>query len=388
MRLLFLTETYPPAIGGVARSAERLSHTLTRLGHQVQVVTFVRDAPSGLVQTRSDDNDNGPLVHQVGSAKNLDFTLQQGLNFLDWLQSRHQFQLVWGHYATTAGFLASWFGRQHQLPVVLAVRGNDFDRQLFPPGDFARLQWMLQSCQTIVTVSQDLARKVELLVHRQAVVLPNAVDTEVFQPGPRPAELVQTYGFLPHELVLAFSGELRAKKGLDFLMATFREVRELQPARLIIIGEVRPQDRGAFERALHAQPGLSEAVTVTGHLANPLDVAQHLRLANVFVLPAVWEGMPNALLEAMAVGVPVVASDAGAIPEVVQDGVTGLLVPRTHLHLMAQRIEELLGQETHRMPAAARAYVEQHHSLAAEEKHVAALLAQYEAPGMSDLNVS
>lgn len=80
--------------------------------------------------------------------------------------------------------------------------------------------------------------------------------------------------------------------------------------------------------------------------------------------------------------------DRQLFPQVVQDGITGLLVPKTHLHLMAQRIEELSAQTPQRIPAAARAYVEQHHSLAAEEQRLGVLLAQYETPKTSDLDSS
>src|SRR5205823_6026447 len=119
----------------------------------------------------------------------LDFTLQQALNFIEWLHGRQRFSVIWGHYLHLAGFLATWVGRRCAIPSVLAVRGNDLDRLLFPPGDFARLEWCLRSCDRIVTVTADLAAKVRAVVDRRAVVIPNAVDTTLFHPGPKPADL-------------------------------------------------------------------------------------------------------------------------------------------------------------------------------------------------------
>ena len=72
-------------------------------------------------------------------------------------------------------------------------------------------------------------------------------------------------------------------------------------------------------------------------------MARHLRLCDVVLLPSVWDGMPNALLEAMACGRPVIASDAGGIAEVVEHGVSGLLVPRASLHRLGEAVLELLG---------------------------------------------
>src|SRR5262249_49363519 len=148
------------------------------------------------------------------------------------------------------------------------------------------------------------------------------------------------------------------------------------PARLLVIGEVRAGDRGEFER-VRVGMGLEDGVTITGHLDDPADVARHLRLCDLFLLPSLWEGMPNGLLEAMACRVPVLASDAGGIPEIVQDGADGMLVPRTHLHQLGRRIGEWLAlpqEERRRMGAAARATVEGRHSLAAEREALARLI--------------
>jgi len=121
----------------------------------------------------------------------------------------------------------------------------------------------------------------------------------------------------------------------------------------------------------------AEGIICTGHLEDPADVARHLRLVDLLLLPSVWEGMPNSLLEAMACGVGVIASDAGAIPEVVQHGVNGMLLPKTHLHLLADRVEEWLAMPGHRkqsITAAAREHVCTQHTRAREEQMLKDLL--------------
>jgi glycosyltransferase involved in cell wall biosynthesis len=155
------------------------------------------------------------------------------------------------------------------------------------------------------------------------------------------------------------------------------DVRRHTPARLLVIGAVRGGDEGEYER-LRVGLQLDGCVTVTGHLADPPAVARHLRLCDVFILPSLWEGMPNSLLEAMATGLPVVASDAGGIPEVVSDGVNGLLVPRTHLHQLGRRVLDCLDMPAaswRAMAEAARRTAVERHSLAAERAALAALLA-------------
>lgn len=386
MKILFVAEHFPPEIGGVASSAARIAAAISRLGHTVDIFTLARDLPAGA----ADSSLLAPSValHRFGMARNLDFTLQQSLTFLEWLHEQRRLDAIWGHYVAHAGFLATWFGARQRIPVVLAARGNDIDRELFPPGDFGRLEWCLRKCQLIVAVSRDLASKIETLVDRRAVVLPNSVDSERFQPGPRDAALRARLGIDASDAVLGFSGELRAKKGLPFLLQTFRETLQRQPTRLLLIGEVRNQDRGEYER-LTADPAINERIILTGHLEEPGLVAEHMRLADVMLFPSLWEGMPNSLLEAMACGVPVIASDAGAIPEVLSDRVTGLVLPRTHLHQMAQRVDELFsmpGDTRLKMIDAARAVVLREYSPANESLRLKSILESLPASGRSSLD--
>lgn len=375
MRLLFIAEKYAPDLGGVSASATRISRQLAELGHEVEVFCFTGRLHAG--QVTVEESMPGLRIHRMGEARNLDFSLQLALTYLDWLHGQRPATAVWGHYLSTAGFLGAWFARRQGLKSILSVRGNDFDRQLFPPGDLARLQWCLSAGDCITVVSRELAGHVRALCGRTAIVLPNAVDGEVFSPGPRSAELSLKYGVKPAEIVLGFVGELRAKKGLQFLLATLQSMLALQETRLLVIGELRSADQGVWARALASDERLAGAISITGHLSAPGEVAAHLRLVDVFLLPSLWDGMPNSVLEAMATGVPIVASDAGGIPELLDDGVTGLLVPRTHLHQMPERVQELLALPANAraaLTAAARRVAVEHFSLARERERLAEVL--------------
>ena len=357
--LLFITESFPPAIGGVAISARRIAGRLAEAGHVVDVFALSRELPSGSAET--EQLGENLKVHRVGRAKSDDFSLQQAMNFLDWLHGRQAFEIVWGHYATQPGFLATWFAELNGLKSIVAVRGNDLDRQVFPPGDLSRLLWCMERATKVVAVSEDLARKVKAISSRDAFVLRNVVDAELFAPGPRPTELTDRYGISDEQIVVLFSGELRAKKGTPFLLRAFGEIHQSRPAKLLILGAVRSSDRGEFERLLLSIGDARNDVILTEHIEDRTKVARHMQLGDVFLLPSLWDGMPNSLLEAMASGVPVIASNAGAIPEVIEDGVTGLLVPRTHLHHMSERVNALFAMpKTQRqaMIDAARAVVE------------------------------
>ncbi len=345
-RLLLITERYPPDLGGVARSSERTARALGALGLEVHVLAWTRSLPAGILDTSRGDASCDPTVHRLGLFAQLDMSLQHTMNVLEWLQGTQRFGALWGHYLYPAGFLAVMAARTLDIPSVVAARGNDVDRLMFPPGDFARLTWTLQHADLVTVVSHDLARKARLLVDRRdgIEVIHNVVDPDIFSPGPPNASLRSSLRIDADEVVLGFCGELRHKKGLPFLLSALREVREVRPACLLVIGEVRAREATVLSTFSAEAPDSAARIVVTGPLDDPRDVARHLRLCDVVLLPSVWDGLPNALLEAMACARPVLASDSGGIPEVVEHGVSGLMLPRASLHRLGEAVLELLAQ--------------------------------------------
>lgn len=383
MRILMLSDRFPPDIGGLARSAARIARSMADLGHEVHVLAFTRQLPPGKLQTR----EAGALIaHRLGQFAAADTSLQMAGHVLDHLHATTPIDLVWGHYLHPAGFAAVLFARGKRLPVVVSARGNDVDRLLYPPGDFARLQFTLQHADVVTAVSQDLADKIALVRESRAAtaaavqVLPNVVDPEVFHPGAPSRELRNRLAIADDEAVLCFSGELRYKKGIDFLLASLAEVRARRSACLLVIGQPRPEDSSRLADFAAQFPEAAARLIFTGHLEAPEDVAAHLRLADLYLQPSLWDGMPNALLEAMACGIPCIASTAGGIPEVIEHGETGLLLPVHALHRLPEAILEWLDQPAATSAALAmkgRQRVLTHFTPAQERERLQGLLARF-----------
>jgi glycosyltransferase involved in cell wall biosynthesis len=160
--------------------------------------------------------------------------------------------------------------------------------------------------------------------------------------------------------LLGLVARLHRQKGLGDLLAAVAWVRERVPdVRLLLIGEGELRDElEAQARAL----GLSGAVIFAGIRT---DVAEIVAALDIFVLPSLWEGTSNAVLEAMAAGLPIVATAVGGTPEVVVDGVTGLLVPPRDPSALAGALVTLLQDADlrHRMGRAGRERVKQYFSL-------------------------
>lgn len=403
-RLLFITERFPPDLGGVATSAGRITHALCQLGLEVDVVTWSRYLQPGTVlPPEVTAIATGKLrVHRLGLYRAWDMTMPHTLQVLDWLHQTHAYDVVWGHYGFPAGFLAVWFAEMHQLPSTVSARGNDIDRLLFPPGDFARLQWTLERATVLTAVSQDLKRKIHCLCRRDdTILLRNAVDTEKFvsplfwyAEGFNPpmlgdfdsdqswgargayseaaiATLRSQLGITPEEVVLGFAGELREKKGQQFLLEALTTVHGQRPACLLIIGEVRPAEQAILQTYAMQNPEAAQRIIVTGQLPTPALVAQHLQLCDVYLQPSLWEGLPNALLEAMACGCCCIASDAGGIPEVIESGQNGFLVPRSQLNYLGAMVLEVLAVDPatrQQIGVAARGRILRHYSLEREQQ--------------------
>jgi len=160
-------------------------------------------------------------------------------------------------------------------------------------------------------------------------VVPNGVDPIRFQPL-RQRDLVrEQHGYGRTDLVFGAVGRLTPVKDHRTLLEAFDAVAKRRPhSRLILIGD--GAERPRLEEQVR-QRGLADRVRLVGYRD---DVPQWLGLMDVFVQPSLMEGMSNAVLEAMAAALPVVATAVGGTPEIVEHGVTGLLVPPATPHAL------------------------------------------------------
>lgn len=164
---------------------------------------------------------------------------------------------------------------------------------------------------------------------------------------------------------VAFVGRLDAVKGVALLLEAFAAIRSRHPhARLTIVGD------GPARAALQAQAkalACADAVTFAGYL-DEAGVAALLGVADMLVLPSFAEGLPVVLMEALASRIPVIATQVAGVPELVQDGVTGFVVPAGDLETLTQRLDQLLADPDlcARMGQAGRQRVAEQHDITTE----------------------
>lgn len=210
------------------------------------------------------------------------------------------------------------------MPVVAKVLGGgkngDIDKLRRRPFGRQRLAGLSRRINTFITVSSEINNELMQIgvPAERRLFIPNGVDTQRFSPvsPAQKLELRKTLG-LPGEAPIAiFSGRLVPGKHVDRLLAAWRDIQaEFPQALLLIIGS------GAEETRLRQMSG--ENVQFIGQVE---DVTPYLQSSDLFVLPSAAEGLSNALLEALAVGLPCIATAVGGTPDVIVDGVNGLLI--------------------------------------------------------------
>jgi glycosyltransferase involved in cell wall biosynthesis len=232
----------------------------------------------------------------------------------------HEFRpdIVFAPWAYPDGWAAVELGHAAGLPVVVKVHGSDIRVLSRVWGRRLRTVESLQRADGVVTVSQELARQViDLKVDPDKVrAITSGINSDLFHPGPR-AEARERLGLSGSGQVLLFIGNLVPVKGLDVLVQACSSLAERGiefTCYLIGAGPLR----SALERQI-ARLGLTPRVQLVGTKANA-QLPDWFRAANVFVLPSRSEGLPTVLLEALACGIPFVASRVGGIPELANLG--------------------------------------------------------------------
>jgi glycosyltransferase involved in cell wall biosynthesis len=153
--------------------------------------------------------------------------------------------------------------------------------------------------------------------------------------------------------IVLFSGRLAPVKGIETLLKAVPRLKKAYPQVLVVLAGQVQMPNLRLNSDLHR--GLKEGVLWVGH-QNPAQMMKWYQRAAVFVMPSYYETFGISCLEAMAYGLPVVATAAGGLPEVVEDGITGILVPPVDSEALAEAIICLLNSHDlrHRMGQAGR----------------------------------
>ncbi len=378
MRLLWISERFPPQRGGVATAAARQAAALAPCVERLDLLNLTDALPPGRATV---DDERGVVVHRLGRAARAEESQQLLLQAALGLARRHGHDRVLGFYAVPAGQVAVLCAELLGCPSAVSLRGNDVDLGIFG-GRGQQLEWTLARAGAVLAVSRDLLEKAALVARRRSGLhlVPNSVDAERFAPGaPVAAHLGGVQGLpRPH---LLFAGELRFKKGLELVLELAeRLAAEGAAGSVVVLGGARRDEAERVARWRLAEPRAAARLRELPYLRDPEALVSHYRSADLVIFPSLWDGLPNALLEAMACARPVLATPAGGIPEVVEPGRSGLLAPLDAFVDEALAALALPAARLAGLGEAARRRVLERHSPAAERAALLAILRALPAP--------
>jgi glycosyltransferase involved in cell wall biosynthesis len=235
-------------------------------------------------------------------------------------------------YAYSAGFVGCVAALLAKKACVVHAVGSDLREEVRTLLGRCIISWTVRNASGVVCVSKDLQNRAKQLGAKDTVVIPDPIDTP---------ECEYNEFKRKRNMIISVSN-LNPAKGISYLI---RAIRRMKDVMLIVIGE--GTERRKLE-ALSHELGLDKRVFFLGWIDHGPRFWNYLLEATVFVLPSTSEGTPRALIEAMACGLPVIATKVGGIPEVVTDGVNGFLVPSRNEEQLATAIKRVLKDDNFR----------------------------------------
>ena len=249
--------------------------------------------------------------------------------------------LIHAHTVTPDGFAAVKLGKDLGRPVVCSARGSEVHEIPRQSPTIRRMtRWALQNCDGFIAVSHALGQTAVELADGplQPEVIYNGV-AENFSSAADAKKIRRQLGLPETAKIILFVGRCERDKGMDELLEAFAKiVRRYPEALLVVVGDGGA--RSEMESAVRCA-AFGDRVRFAG-LVGRNEIPLYFQASDVFVLPSYGEGMPNALLEAMAAGLPCVATHVGGIPEAVQDGVNGILIPPKSAEAIAGALEKII----------------------------------------------
>ena len=344
------------SIGGSGIVATELGKSLAARGHHVHVLSSETPFRLGEYQP-------GLSFHRVETPNYPLFREPQYLlalaNKIVNVSRDERLDIIHAHYAVphaTAGYLAKQIlgaSNGGKVPrVITTLHGTDITLLGADRSYKEIVAFSIAQSDGVTAVSESLKADTyrELGHTRDIRVIPNFVDAEEAQRNDRSrADLRARFAPAGEKLVIHVSN-FRPVKRVQAAVEIFRQIHAAVPSRMLMVGD-GPDLAGAAEQARTA--GLGEAIRFLG---DQEQVVHLLSASDLFLMPSAQESFGLAALEAMACDVPVVASRVGGVPELVENGVTGVLCPPDDLTAMAQASIRLLTDDAlhERMARAAR----------------------------------
>jgi glycosyltransferase involved in cell wall biosynthesis len=321
MKVLFVIRYFHPFVGGTEKQALTLASHLVANGIDVTILTSRfrrRWKRTEYIQNVRVIRLPSPRIQVIGAMVFLTCLICYLIKHRNHYSIIHAFQI--GYTSFVSILLAMVLRIPSLIKVASSGSGGDIRRARKTAwGKLCLL--MAKKATRIIAVSDSVKKELmEEHVHPTAIEsIANGVDLELYQPH-RDKPAMRRRCKLPDRNTIIYTGRLSPEKGIDVLVRSFAQLVKTQPCQLLIIAD-GPEQEAVVK--LICEHNLDGSVLL---VSNAEEVAPYLEASDLFVLPSRFEGLSNALLEAMACGLPVISTRVGGSRDIIADGVSGLLV--------------------------------------------------------------
>lgn len=329
MKICCYTDTFFPVVGGAEMVLHNLSNELNRLGDDVRIF-----APR--FKGASPDVEALYNVHRYPNPFSKRYLVRKVLLPLTWLYARNRFDILHCHSGYPPGYVGATFRKWFKVPVVIRPHGSDIvpgDRIRRHPKLTERLIHALKSADAVVAQGDYLKKLiVELGVDQSRIhIIHNGIHLNEFAKG-------EPFSY-PRPFILAL-GNLIYRKGFDILLRAYANLQQPKPD-LLIAGPGREEEN---LKILTKELALDSQVQFLGFVDGKKKIDLY-RSAEFFVCPSRKEPFANVIIEAMASGLPVVASSIDGNEELVSHEKNGLLFPSENIEELTKAMQRIIAND-------------------------------------------
>ena len=354
LHVCYISQEYPPDTGwgGVGAYTYEIAHALADAGKQVTVITRAVNAESVTVE-------RGVEVHRILPRpiwNNIPFFWRLNRVWPDFswaamvrlrrINRERPIDVVEAAEVRADGFFVSWLPRRPKLITRLHTAQIFVDRLNHTPDERLRPwnYWFekqsISRANLVTAPSQAVVNLTETwmpLSNREIVVVPNPISKTRFTPTAK-----------SQKQIVLYAGRLERNKGAETIMAAMPILLQRFPAIEFRLVGSDSMDRDGKSWREKIENSLSQVDKSRVHFEETSreELTHAYQQAAVCILPSTWENSPYALLEAMACATPVIACDSGGAPELIENGVSGFLIPVNDPDMLAARIGELLSDQS------------------------------------------
>lgn len=333
MKLSIIATHYLPHIGGLELATYHLANELVKINNEVHIITPYPDTANS--KTSNITVHRHPINSYPDEPMVRSFI--DGLRFFrKTVKTIKEVQPDIIHAQNITNSIPAYIAwKKYHIPYVICIHGNLELMGPFLPKILKRF-WAklphIKSAAKIIVLTQEMRLRTEHELGRAAEVIPNGVNLNLFYPSSEKKNNTQ------NQSIITVS-RIDDKKGLEYAIQSMSQIRTKYPhAKLKIVGD---GEYRKYLEELTMNSGLSESIEFLGLIPNT-EIPTHLRNADLFLLPSLFEGLPLTLLEAMACGLPVISTPVSIAPEIIKNWNNGIIVPFKSPDAIADAVITLL----------------------------------------------